>query len=53
MIGWDRPNVFAVPTPAELAAGTVWQVNLTVPANTNQATGLPQVLIFLVLIIAT
>ena len=45
MVGWDRPNVFAPPSPAELAAGTVWSVNLTTPANTNRATGLPQVLI--------
>ena len=38
--------MFAVPTPAELATGTVWPVNLTTPANTNLATGLPQVLTF-------
>ena len=44
-VGWDRQNVFAAPTVGELAAGTVWEVNLTTPANTNTATGLPQVII--------
>ena len=44
MVGWDRPNVFAMPSAAELASGDVWSVNLTTPANTVRATGLPQVL---------
>ena len=43
-VGWDRQNVFAAPTALELATGTVWEVNLTTPANTITATGLPQVL---------
>ena len=40
---WDRRDLFAKPTPAEIAAGTVWQVDLCTPANTNLATSLPQV----------